>query len=313
MMNNDIEKMREKINELNTALRSKYGRLFTLDTSTLRRQLEESIGRIISLEPMTEEELKQLGAVVGVDGSTNRMGGAYPHYVELFQGLAKNTQAEDIYIQKIYTPLLDEIRDEKDVTGLNRKYLATVELEAALESIDKDHPNMIIMDGSLIRYNIENFDRWRELREACISEEILIVGLIKDISTKMIGEAWGYENYYYDKEILAGKLNYGDLLVVNKEINSKQNDGFSSAFMRPSLSTQVVGIDVIDVQDEHLEKMAQALFTLTPRNSRGVPLWIDIVDKEVKISNTYMRGLIEENVDRDLVEQFFVSERDRRN
>ncbi len=59
--------------------------------------------------------------------------------------------------------------------------------------------------------------------------------------------------------------------------------------------------------------MARLVFTLTPENSRGVPpLWLDIVDKEVKISDEIMRGLMERYMDRGIYERFFVSERDKR-
>lgn len=72
-------------------------------------------------------------------------------------------------------------------------------------------------------------------------------------------------------------------------------------------------MDILDTQREYLEEMARLVFTLTPENSRGVPLWLDIVDKEVKISDDILRALMELYMDRGIYERFFISERDKRN
>jgi hypothetical protein len=75
----------------------------------------------------------------------------------------------------------------------------------------------------------------------------------------------------------------------------------------------VIGLDIIESQRDRLTEMARLVLTLTPQNSRGVPLLIDIVDKEVKISDQMMRGMLERYLDRGVYERFFVSERDKRN
>src|SRR5699024_2968723 len=107
-MRTELEQMQELLQELNQALRTKYSDILTMEQGEIRKKLS-TIGKLKQLTPMSEEELsKKVDAIIGVDGSTNRMGGNYPHYIELFQGLAKSTKGEEIYIQKIYTPLLDE-------------------------------------------------------------------------------------------------------------------------------------------------------------------------------------------------------------
>ena len=82
--------------------------------------------------------------------------------------------------------------------------------------------------------------------------------------------------------------------------------------MRSSQSPTVIGMDIIDSQKPYLEEMSRLIFTLTPENSRGVPLWLDLVDKEVQISDAIMKNLLERYLDRDIYERFFVSERARR-
>ncbi len=74
----------------------------------------------------------------------------------------------------------------------------------------------------------------------------------------------------------------------------------------------VIGIDIIESQSQKLEEMARLVLTLTPENSRGVPLWLDIVDKEVKISDDMMKALMERYLERGIYERYFVSERDKR-
>ena len=112
--------------------------------------------------------------------------------------------------------------------------------------------------------------------------------------------------------MLYGVLEHGEMILIRHSANKKEPEGYASVFMRTSLQPTVVGMDIIESQREYIEDMARLVYTLTPENSRGVPLWLDIVDKEVKISDDIMRGLMERYMDRGLYERFFVSERDKR-
>ena len=71
-------------------------------------------------------------------------------------------------------------------------------------------------------------------------------------------------------------------------------------------------MDILDSQREYLEEMARLVLTLTPEDGRGVPLWIDIVDREVRITDQLIRGLLESYLDREILEKLFISERDKR-
>lgn len=310
-MRPELEAMQNMLQELNSALRNKYEDIFTMEEEAFREKLK-SIGSLTQLDPMSEAELAdQVDSILGVDGSTNRMGGNYPHYVDLFQGLAKSTSGEEVYIQKIYTPLLDA-HSREDLSRKN-KYLAQVELEAAIEAVEKHPPSLVMMDGGLIRYIIECEDKWDQLRQVCETEDVLLVGVIKDVKTSMIGEALGYGTNFYDREFLAGKLNYGELFMISDPANSKKSQELSSGFYRSTRYIDVSGIDILESQADKLDQVVRIILSLTPKNGRGVPFWIDQVDREVKITQAYMEGLVQENLDRDLIEQFFVSERDRRN
>lgn len=320
--------LKEKISNLNNLIEDKYKEVFSLDRNVLRAFIKEHIGSIKSMEKLENRHLalyEAKGGIVGVDGSTNRMGGAYPHFVDVFQGLAKSTiiKNEPIFKADIYTPLFSEKEenileeDEKVIAEKRNRALANIEVEVALEAARSFKPYAILMDGSLIRYYIYSYDLWLNLREECEKNDILLVGVIKDIKTSIIGDKLG-EIYpkmninAYDREMLFGQLEYGEMIIINDEVNKKNVEGYSSIFMRSSLAPTVIGMDIIDSQKEHLEEMGRLVFTLTPENSRGVPLWLDIVDNEVKISDAIMKGLMERYMDRELYERFFVSERAKR-
>lgn len=320
--------LRERVKDLNLCLREKYDYLFGLSKKELRSFINSHVGEIKKMDKLDTSQLalyESRGGIVGVDGSVNRLGGAHPHYVEVYQALAKSTSQKEgnLVLADLYTPLYfdeeeDSLVDEEIIIGDRRnEKLATLELDVAIESVKKHKPYAILMDGGLIRYNIHAHDRWTELRQLCEEEGVILVGVIKDIKTSIIGDTikeidGRVSNRYYDREILFGQLDYGEMIIIKDEVSKKLARGYASVFLRSSLAPSVIGMDIIDSQREHIQEMARLVFTLTPENSRGVPLWLDIVDKEVLISDDIMRSMMEEYLDRDLYERFFVSERDKR-
>lgn len=321
--------LKEKISNLNNLLSTKYEGVLSLNRDLFRDFIKKHIGSITLMTKLENKHLaiyESKGGIVGVDGSNNKMGGAYPHFVEIFQGLAKSTlhTNEPIFKADIYTPLYSDQEknilqeDEKIIEERKNKMLATIEVEVALESIKTNKPYAILMDGSLIRYHIYCYDLWMKLREECEENNVLLVGVIEDIKTSVIGDKLGeidprMDIDAYDRELLFGKLDYGEMIVIKDDINKKEKTGYASVFMRTSLAPTVIGIDIIDSQREYLEEMSRLVFTLTPENSRGIPLWLDLVDQEVKISDAIMKGLLERYLDRDIYERFFIAERSKRN
>ena len=316
MNREDLYEFQNQMRALNRALKEKYDPLFSMSKKDFKGSLTEEIGTLFHLDPLNEEELKNMGTVAGVDGSVVRSGGAHPHYIELFQGLALSLKGEK-RVRRVYTPVLTE-DDAMSAEKIHDRYLAEVELEAAIAIIDEGDVNIIMMDGGLLRYKINSREKWEELRSRCISENILLVGAIKDIKTRDIAERMGKARAFYDREILAGKLDRGELLLLSERAKeeagemSKEAAGLTSGFYRPTDHWEVVGLDVLEEQKDQLMTLARLLYTLTPKKGRGVPFWIDVVDKRVKVSPTDLQLLMEESMDRDMMERFFVSERDRR-
>lgn len=310
----NLQDLEGQLKEVNTNLKNKYDFIFNLDKDAFRKELTNNVGRLIKMKKFPKEKLPKYKRTVGVDGSNNRSGGAFPHFIEIFQGLAKSTDGNEIYKNKVYTPTLNDVYDDKN---LSQKYLATIEIETALEYIDEYDFDYLMMDGGFIRYKINCLDLFTELREKCEAKNIILFGVIKDLKTNVIARSLEIDESIYDREILFNRLITGEALLIRNEINKKfikdgLGEGFSSAFMRTAKFPGAVGLDILDTQEKYLEEIASLVYTLTPMSSRGVPLWLDIVDKDVKITDEILTTLLEEYLDRDVYERFFISERDKR-
>lgn len=320
--------LKKKFVDLNYSIKNRYKDLLDLNREDIREFISKNIGEIKVVEKLEKKDLESYearGGILGVDGSTNKIGGSYPHFVEAYQALGKSTLHRDnpTMIADIFSPLSPETgknpleNDEKIIAEQRNIRLSTLEVEVAIESIKKSKPYAILMDGGLIRYNIYAYEKWMELRKLCEENGIILVGVIKDIKTSIIGDRLLNLNIdeasnFYDRELLFGNLNYREAIFIRDEVNKKDPEGYSSIFLRSSLAPSVIGMDIIDSQKESMEEMGRLVLTLTPENSRGVPLWLDIVDKEVKISDQIMKALVQQYLDRDIYERFFLSEREKR-
>lgn len=324
-INKELSNLLKKVN---SEIQRKQNSVMEGDKTRLKSFMNSEIGRLKRIEKLSSLELHSIhsnGGISGVDGSVNRAGGSYPHFIELYQGLAKSTvfRENPIFTSQVYTPVLSEEKEdpltgEMEVREEQRNIrLATIEVEAALRSVKEHKPYALMMDGGLIRYNIYAGEAWSRLVELCEATDTILMGVIKDIKTSAVGDRLKemdgrIEGVLYDRELLFGLLEYGEFIHINEDINRKEPKGYSSGFLRSSLYPMVIGIDIIESQSHKLEEMARLVLTLTPENSRGVPLWLDIVDKEVKISDDMMRAMMERYLDRGIYERYFVSERDKR-
>lgn len=306
----NIEGMKAQVQELNKQLKEKYNEFFSMDNETFRKDILSRIGSIKSMRKLEPNILKDLGIIVGVDGSVMKVGGADPHYVEVYQALAKPTKGKDIYSNQLYSPITDSLSNGE---SLKREVLLSqIEMDVAIDSAENEKPSILMMDGGLIRYKINDSKKFEELVEVCLENDVLLMGVIKDLKTDVISRTIG-KNSYYDRELIYGRLNRGEILVINDENNKKfEEANLVSAFLRCSTDSMIIGLDILKEYRDKLELVADLVYTLTPEHSRGVPLWLDIVDSEVKITDALVKTLLEEYMDRDIYRRFFVSERDGR-
>lgn len=322
-------KLKENLRNANQELQQKYSVKSRLDKGSLRTEIEENLGGVINLKQMSEDRLQLWTddrVIVGVDGSVNKLGSNYPHYLCLLQALAKSTSKEDIIETELFCPLVSNSKEEinnfifeqyqQGNSSISKQHaankikiskLAELELEVALQAIKEWQPKLIMLDGSLIRYRIEAEEKWKELKEVAISQEILLIGVIEEIGTQEVGSEIDEElAEFYDRELLFGVLNLGEMLTLEFK------RGLKTAFLRTSRDPQVIGLDVLKEQQFELQNMAELVYTLTPEDSRGIPIWLDVVDHEVRISDQMMESLIDTYLDSDLKKRLFASKRNER-
>lgn len=301
--------LKAQIQELNTKLVDGYAGLRRFGRQGIREKIDGSLGVLKKLQPLEETFLKGQGQVVGVDGSNLRLGGNPPHYIECFQALAKGSrQGEGLFVSEVFTPLLSAEEERPD------SRLARLELQAALEAAKAWKPWVILMDGGLLRYQIDAEDHYQALSQYCTEMGIILVGVIKDIKTTLVETVLpsppGIQ--LHDKEALFGVLDYGEILLIHDAINHKYKQGLSSAFMRSSQAPTAIGLDTPAAQKGSLEEVARLILNLTPIQSRGIPLWLDIVDREARLGYRATEALLKASLDPAIYRTLVESERSQR-
>ncbi|QQK07336.1 DNA double-strand break repair nuclease NurA [Miniphocaeibacter halophilus] len=315
------EKLSNELKKLNNLLIEKY---YSIDKYNRdeKRNLLSKVGNYINIKSLKVDELKEikdLGGVIAVDGSTNKFGGAFPHYVQMFKAVASFglKENENIEIADLYCPLIEEgnIYEEKKIID---KKLAEIELKAAIEAI-KNNPKIIIMDGSLIRYRILAENLWVKLKDLVIKNNIILIGVVEDIKTSVI-----YDNIYninhenntsetiYDREFIFDALDSLEALYLNKQKKGKDSFGFRSTFFRSSQAPSAIAVDILEEQEQYLEFCLSLLASITDVNSRGVPFILDIADVQARITNDLTKQLIKTYINVEFYEKLFNAQRFKR-
>ncbi len=88
-------------------------------------------------------------------------------------------------------------------------------------------------------------------------------------------------------------------------------EGFRTCFMRASVDPKPIGIDLLEEQQGYLKEVVDLVYTLTPSDGRGIPLWLDIIDENVRISDEVMKGLLNKYLGEEYVE-FLMPKREKR-
>lgn len=324
-MQNASEETIRKIMELNTTLGNKCDFLVKTKKNVLEKMRASNSLKIRQMSKLVEQDLDKITrneGIIGVDGSINTYGSTYPNYISVMQALAKSTNSkEKVFLADIHTPLLEDNKifsiEKASLQDIDEKQkaakLAMLELKAAFMSMKNIDTSLIMMDGSLIRYKIYCGGFWDEFVEEALRKNIYVIGVIEEIKTKDLAGILGINapdgSDIYDREILFGVLDKGQMIKLNE---SKENRGLRKCFLRTSNDPHVIGMDALDQQADIIDELADLVYTLTPENSRGIPLWLDIVDSEVKISNKLMDSLVDSYIDKDKVRMLFDAKRDNR-
>ena len=228
----------------------------------------------------------------------------------------------------VHTPLLDETRAEilshagrkgwKEIniadSDLRSVKLAWLEMEVAVEAIRAFSPRVVMMDGSLVRHRIATEEGWSKLVEVASAHDTLIIGVIEEIGTHDVAERLGDSlpeeaRNMYDRELLFGLLEFGEALVITRPDFKK---GLRTAFLRSSSDPHPIGVDIPEEQTDLLSIACDLVFSLTPRGGRGVPIWLDIVDSEARITNAMLEALIDAYLEPDLKRRLLLAKRANR-
>ncbi|HWI64312.1 MAG TPA: DNA double-strand break repair nuclease NurA [Symbiobacteriaceae bacterium] len=298
------------------------GRVRTLLSDTAlgdkqqRRNTLQQAGRIRRLRRLDGGELDgilQGGVLVGVDGSINTFGGQFPYYVDFLRALAKPSRGESVTMKDLHCPIPPEDEADEETALRNdneirQSKLAELEVQAAIAAIDRIQPKVILMDGPLVRFDMRAKDSFLILCQKVIRDRIALLGCIENIESKVLetvlGEAAppGWRNRY-DRDLLWDLLDYGEVMEIRRPAKGLPRPGkpgdaakavpICTWFMRSSLDPAVVGVDMLEAQLDLAGGFVDYLFTLSPADGRGIPIWLDVVDREVRLTDVELQAYSE--------------------
>mgnify|MGYP000863225873 FL=1 len=309
------------------------------DRGKIRRRLQAEVGAIRRAVPLTPDTIKKLAGgrpLVGVDGSVTAYGALFPHIIHLFRALASTTAQsveEGLYLVDLFYPELEDHRQEIEeavaraaaagenlapeavLSQIVRARLAALEVRAAREALEKYRPFAVFFDGGFLRYGTLAPAQWQEYRELALEMGVVSIGVIEEIGTfdlarKILAGPGASPPFTCDRDLLFGVLEPGEWLAVRGELELKKT--YYTCFARPGAYPGAVAYDFFQEQAHRAADFVPLLFALTPRGGRGIPWWLDQVDRAVRISRPEMELLLETCLDRGLRERFFVPRRERR-
>lgn len=303
----------EGIKSISDTLREDLKKLDSISREKLRSDIQNEVGELIKTDELSDDELEDIkmkGGVVAIDGSLNKIGGNSPHYIDIMSALAIfSYKTQRRTVSSIYCPLTDENYSENKEKDAAIE-LARLEAKLAIEVLKYEKPYIIMMDGGLLRYSIGAAQEFEEIRKLALEKNIIIIGVIEDIKTRIVGSKLGLS--FFDKELLYGTLNKKESLILYEELSVKENKNVMEAFIRASKSPFVTGIDILKEQKEKIKSVLRLVLSLTPSSSRGIPILIDMVDYEVKIKDRDTKEIYGDTVSDDIRKKFFTVMRDLR-
>jgi len=261
---------------------------------------------------------------VGVDGSVNTFGGQFPYWLALFRAQAHPSSGEPLEETDVFTPLLPDSDsgvklDAEAAEGLKKSRLAALEARAALSAIARYAPTLVVMDGSFARFQFDNTtgNSFKSLKEAAKKVGTTVIGVIEGVASRVLPTLLGDDvpagwSGRYDRELLWGVLDYGEVLEV-RHVGSKQ--GVRTWFMRSSMDPGTVALDMFEEQVDMLAAnplLIDYLFSLTPPTGRGIPVWIDMVDQSVRLTDHEVETLVGAHLDRQVFEVLLAAKRSAR-
>lgn len=311
--------MKEKLGQLNVFLENKS------KATPTRNELREQLMQIGSFFFVPKMENNLIGymskgkGLVGVDGSYMTIGNTFPQQIFMAQALAKCTQPAEEEMLETYLEtgfnFVESGEKNPAETFLikQREKVTAMEVKAARRALDYHDPFITMFDGGFWRLSKEAPVEWEDFRATTLEKETLCVGIIEDIGSydlyNKLNETSKEEiQFLLDSDLLFNLLDVGEVFLLK----NLYMDKFVRAFARFSNDPQPIACDFLPEQRLSIKQMLSLVATLTPVEGRGIPLWIDIVDKEVKLTEDITKMLIETQIDTTYVERYFTGKRNRR-
>lgn len=308
----------DKVSDLNERLKNRKN-ISKLSRKNVRDLITDEIGKIKVYDRFSVDRLKEIkqdGCICVVDGSVNRIGANYPNYVEFFQSMALlSSDQEPLVKADILCPLVDEF-SERDQFQISKEKLCATELAVAIEAVKKHDIKILMMDGTLMRYCLEAEDLYNDLVELCDEKGVILVGVVEEISTKIIMNTF-QENgvdvgMLFDREALFNVLDMNEGFVVNEHKSRKKEYDIEQAFIRTSKDPCVIAIDIPSQNMDDFDEIISFVLTMSDENTRGVPFLLDLVDKKTRIDNKQAEILAKKYLDTEMYQSIFRSQRSKR-
>ncbi|MGR7915624.1 DNA double-strand break repair nuclease NurA [Finegoldia sp. P1-F-LS] len=308
----------DEVSRLNQRLKNRKN-VSKLSREDIRNLITNEIGKIKVYDRFSVDKLKEIkqdGCICVVDGSVNRVGANYPNYVEFFQSMALvGSDKEPLVKADILCPLVDEF-SERDQFQISKEKLCATELAVAIEAVSNHDVKILMMDGTLMRYALEAEGLYEALVELCDEKGVILVGVVEEISTKIIMNTF-HENgknvgMLFDREALFNVLDMNEGFVVEKYKSRKEEYNIEQAFIRTSKDPCVIAIDIPSQNKDDFDKIISFVLTLSDENTRGVPFLLDLVDKKTRIDNKQAEILAKKYLDTEMYQSIFRSQRSKR-
>ena len=159
----------------------------------------------------------------------------------------------------------------------------------------------------------DRFPEWELLVSEARTHNCILVGVIEEVATAELCSLTGLEVpglRIYDREFLFGLLEVGEMVALGGESAIKRN--YTTVFARMGSTPQAVACDFLAEQGEFLLPAMNLIYSLTPSQGRGIPAWLDLVDREVRLTRKSMETVIMNGLDPLVRERFFTANRERR-
>lgn len=293
----------------------------------------QGIGQFVTIKKMERHEVAGYLAgrtIAGVDGSSNSFGGSYPGMISLLQAGAMTMQRNKYLTGDALSPM--SRRDRKKIAEYQERHslseaeaflrykderMAQLEVKAALDLLENEHPALVLFDGGFVRYESKASLLWEEYALRAREKNIISIGIIEEVGTNFISRALvdilGGKLLPYDRQLLFGVLEPGEALFLDADLKHKGFSGrYYTCFARLSSHPAIMGCDVFLDHKEELPHALRFLFSNTLEGSRGIPFWIDRVDHEIKLTYKETEAMIRQAFPPAWVEKFLVSQRSRR-